>query len=93
VFSLGGFPAFFENAVVTLRSSPPLTGSLRLGLQGTREVILVREKLLYDVLGQPTLKAAKQALLGMDDALAAKLKLYSCTLGKVGLFWLKREIC
>ena len=54
---------------------------------------MVREKLLYDVLGQPTLKAAKQALLGMDDALAAKLKLYSCTLGKVGLFWLKRGIC
>ena len=45
----------------------------------------MREKLLYDALGQPTLKAAKQALLAMDDALAAKLKLFSCTVGKVGL--------
>ncbi|CAL1151620.1 unnamed protein product [Cladocopium goreaui] len=80
--SLEAMAVIIGKNTVTCSPEKSHAGSLRLGLQGTREVILVREKLLYDVLGQPTLKAAKQALLGMDDALAAKLKLYSCTLGK-----------
>lgn len=62
-----------------------LTGALRLTLQGKREVILVREKLLVDHLGPgTTLKLAKQALLGMDEVLAGKLQPFICTVSKAG---------